>query len=195
MNKHFLRTLVAATLVMGCAAASAQTEQTQQARGYVGIAAGKSHLNGDCVGVVNCDDSGSGWKLYGGYKLSPSMALEVNWVDFGKARSGAAENGRTTTAEIKSRALGVGLAFEGEIVSRVSLLGRFGLANMRSETIDASGAKISSASGSEVKPYAGLGVGFAVTPQVVIHAAWDISNSMNENRRLDLLSLGAAYKF
>lgn len=54
---------------------------------YVGGGFGPSHVNIDCPAILGkCDTSDTGYKVYGGYKLNPSVALEVAYVDFGKAK-------------------------------------------------------------------------------------------------------------
>src|SRR4051812_44677191 len=42
---------------------------------YVGVAAGGTNLDLDCAGAPSCDKSDTGFKLFGGYKLTENIAV------------------------------------------------------------------------------------------------------------------------
>jgi len=63
---------------------------------YLGVGAGgsKTRQPADCstppgIGASSCSigDTGTGWKLFGGYQLNPSLALELAYVDLGKFKT------------------------------------------------------------------------------------------------------------
>ncbi len=68
---------VAGLLTALMAGASAQV--------YVGGTVGVSQLELDCEGATTCDDTGSGSKIYGGYKITPNVSIEAGYINFGKA--------------------------------------------------------------------------------------------------------------
>lgn len=70
---------------------------------------------GALLGNIDCP-SPSGWKVFGGYKVAPNLAVEGSYVDFGEATSdftipgGIVGNAVANPASIKSTATGFGVS-------------------------------------------------------------------------------------
>ena len=89
-----LRAALAATLLLPCAA---QAQAQVQAGGwYAGLAAGQSRTADELVqnreGTITLasdvhtafDATGSAWKVFGGYRVNPYLALEATYADLGR---------------------------------------------------------------------------------------------------------------
>ena len=64
-------------LALGCLPAAAENTGF-----YAGAGIGFSELDAG-GGGISFDDDDTGWKLFGGYDVSPNIAVEVFWVDLG----------------------------------------------------------------------------------------------------------------
>ncbi len=148
---------------------------------YVSVSAGSSTVDA-CDGVANCDDGSSGFKLLGGYKFNPNLAIEGGYFDFGKASAG----GET----LKANGFGVGGAFHHDINSDFNLVGRLGVANMKADDSDSS-------SESSTQLYGGIGLGYKVAPNWSVDAAYDFSKIKLSGEKFDvhLFSVGLTFAF
>lgn len=186
MKKQFL--ILAAALV---AAATAQAQSTSPFYGTVAV--GSSHLNVDCTGVSSCDATDTGAKLIGGYSLGNGLSVEASYFSFGKFR--AADGGIAMSA--KPTALALGLAYEAPLNTDWALIGRLGMAQVRTKISASAGGASGSDSDSKAKLYAGLGVSYAVSPTVKLELALDTTKAeyAGESGNLRLISLGAKFAF
>ena len=149
---------------------------------YVSISAGSSTVDA-CDGVASCDDGSTGFKLLGGYKFNPNLAVEGGYFDFGKASA----PGDT----LKINGFGVGGAFHYDVNSDFGVVARLGVANMK--------AKDSAASVSEssTQLYGGLGLGYKVAPNWSVDAAYDFSKAklLGEKIKAHMFSVGLTFAF
>lgn len=154
---------------------------TSYASPYVSISAGSSTVDA-CNGAANCDDGSTGFKLLGGYKLNPNVAVEGGYFDFGKASSGG--------ATLKANGFGVGGAFHYDVNSDFGVVGRLGVAAMKA---DAS----ASSSESSAQIYGGLGLGYKVAPAWSVDAAYDFSKIEfgNDKFNVHMFSVGVTFAF
>ena len=145
MFKHFSKSLVAATLVVG-AVTAAQAEGAYVG-GSLGVPNYSSRING-----AGGDDGGPAGKLFGGYKLTPNLAVEGGYVDLGHS-DGA--SGRARARGLYADAVGSYMFTPGW-----SVLGSAGLAQMRFTT----------PGGNDTSPAVKVGVGlqYDVTPQAAV---------------------------
>lgn len=140
--------LLAAVLAAAGGAASAQ--------GYAGALIGMSKFNVDCPGYgISCDDSDTGYKVYGGYAVSPNISIELGYTDFGKAS--LSDGGMNESIEAQAISL-VG-AFRTAFNADWTGVGRLGLASVKGKRATNFG---SNASDSSIKFYAGVGLEYAV---------------------------------
>ena len=78
------------------------------AQGYASFAAGQSQHVDTCSGFPSCDESGTAFKVVGGYNITEVLGLEIGYLDFGKAKA----SGFGITAELLVSALTVGGSFK-----------------------------------------------------------------------------------
>lgn len=160
---------------------------------YVGIGAGTTRFDADCSGTSACDNSDTGYKIVGGYKFDETMAAELTYFNLGKATA----TYLGVDAEIKTTAIGLGMAFRGNFGSAWSGVARLGLASVSTDIDVRYGPHAGSDSERTAKVYAGLGLAYAVTSALKIEAAWDFTQTEYEDQkgRVDLLSIGLVYDF
>lgn len=164
-----------------------------QAQVYVGGNVGQAHLGLGCSNGVNCDDSGTSFKLSVGYadEDSPHGAVELSYIGFGKAKSrvGAAN------VDIKSQALVLAGGIHADFTSRFGGIARLGVAAVNSRCLYR-GSRYSD-SQTVGSGYLGLGLDFAFTKNIKAVAALDLTTAecAGERGGLRLLSVGGQYTF
>jgi hypothetical protein len=144
---------------MVAAQASAADETSSDSRIRVGIAVGQVNLQSK--NLADFDETSTGWNLAAGYEFNRYVALELGWLDAGKAVAEyAVAPGVDETDEVESHAwLGTVVA-TWPINDTVSIYGRGGLMSWSSTTrIKLNGAlAIPETKDSGSDPYYGLGV-------------------------------------
>jgi hypothetical protein len=175
---------VAGLLTAMMAGASAQV--------YVGGTVGVSQLELDCTGATTCDDTGSGSKIYGGYKFTPNVGAEVGYINFGKAK--AADSSLAVT--LKSKAMYVAVSGRADMTPNFALSGRLGLANVKA-TGEVSGYLVGSDSESSTKAYLGVAAEYAFTKNFKGVASADFTQTEfgGDSGAVRLFSVGVQYDF
>ena len=185
------RVLLAGAALALSGAVSAQT--------YATISFGSSSIKVDCAGAQTCDKSDTAFKLLGGYKFTPNVAVEAGYMSFGKAK--IRDSG--DSLDVGVTGFGVGVAFHQDLSANWNFVGRLGLAQMKTK-LDASIAGLGSASDSDsnAQLYGGLGVGYKINKQVSIDGAWDFTKGKyNKNGadpgsgNVNALSVGLTFAF
>ncbi|MCH7343839.1 outer membrane beta-barrel protein [Pelomonas sp. CA6] len=181
--------IVAALLATAAAGASAQA--------YVSGAVGVGRTNLDCNGVANCDKTGTAFKLVGGYGFGNNLSAELGYLSFGKAKASDA----TGSIDIKSAGIALGLAYRIPASQAVDFTVRGGIISMKTKLSGRSGNLSGSVSDTNVAPYVGVGVGYALTPAIKLDAGLDLSrskfdkNGLNEKGNVQAFTVGATFAF
>jgi hypothetical protein len=186
MKKHALAALV--TLALSTAA-SAQV--------YGVVSAGVSKHDVDCSGTTTCDDSGTAYKILGGYKFMPNIAGEVGYMSFGKSKAtvGAA------SLDVEVSGFGAGVAFHGDFSPTWTGVARLGLSQVKTKLSASLQGVSASDSDDNANLYGGLGIGYRVTKNATVDAAWDFTrgkyerNGLNESGSVNAFSLGMTFGF
>lgn len=189
-GKHmFKKFMVAAAATVIAASASAE--------GYVGGAFGVSKLDFDCAETLSCDTSDTVWKLYGGYKINPGVAVEAGYVNFGETKYSYAFAGDAVQGKLSASAFTVGVAVHGDMTPKFSAVGRIGLAMVKAELTESLGSLSVSESDTNARVYLGVGVAYAVTPEVKVTADLDFTDVKldGETGNVRALNVGLMYKF
>lgn len=156
---------------------------------YVGGAFGPSHVNMDCPAILgSCDTSDTGYKVYGGYKLNPMVALEVAYIDFGKAKF--------TGGSFATDGFLINAAFRHNFNRELNGVARLGVATLDTKL---SGPRVigGSQTDSSTKLYFGLGLEYAFTKNLKGTVGADFANAefKGDSGSVRLLSIGAQYDF
>ncbi|MET0334851.1 MAG: outer membrane beta-barrel protein [Rhizobacter sp.] len=183
------KTLLALAATFACTLAS-HTALAQSY--YVGIAAGVTNQDVNCSGWSNCDKSDTGFKLYGGFKLSKAIALELGYTDFGSASLSLGG----LRGSYSASALSAGGAFFLPLTPKLTGIGRAGLAYVDG---DYSGGVFGVNGGSEsgIEPYIGFGLAYALTPKLSLTGSFDYMRAdyPRGSGSARLLGLGLSYAF
>src|SRR4249920_3953606 len=76
---------------------------------YGGAEGTATTLSGACNNATgsfsgSCDNTSTGYKVFAGLQLLPLTAVEVGYIDFGKAQASGTLSGSSTSPELKANA-------------------------------------------------------------------------------------------
>lgn len=164
------------------------------AQAYVGLGIGSADIDANCTGAASCDTSNAGGKLFGGFKFAPNLAAELSYFDYGKAK---ASGPGAASGEIKATGWGAGVTYVGEFAPQWLGVARLGVARNKADVSGTVGSFTSADSKTSTQPYGGLGVGYAVSKNLSVDVALDVSRVKyaNEKANVRLLSVGLTYGF
>lgn len=187
-----------ATLVLGSLAAHAQ----QAPNAYVSGSLGVGKQSWSCPSGMSCDKSDTGWKLTLGIKATENIAVEGSYIDFGSAEGTI--SGVDYNLSFRTKAAILAGAYHFNFTPKFAAVGRLGISRTMVDAKESlNGARDADSQGN-TKPYFGLAVNYAVTPQFRIEAAWDATQAEfagnpdvlpRQTKRVDLLSIGGSYAF
>ena len=148
------------------AAAAAQYDTPR--RFYAGASVSHSRAERWCLGASggSCDDTNVAGKVFGGYQLDETFAVEVGYAYLGKFKASPAGGG---SDEAKVQALEASVLATWRFGSNAALFGRFGAyyANVREDTSFAG-----SFSNNNGDLTFGAGVRYDLTPNLAVRAEW-----------------------
>jgi OmpA-OmpF porin, OOP family len=148
---------------------------------YIGGNVGGSNYKGNNVGGAATDRSGTAAKVYGGYQLTPNIALETGYADLGKFKSSA--------GQLEADAIYLDAVGKLPLTNSVSALGRVGVASGKTDGRGGAGrngnAKV------------GAGLEYAIDTNLALRGEWERyrldTNSGKANT--DMYSVGVRYAF
>jgi OOP family OmpA-OmpF porin len=163
---------------------------------YIGGGVGQSEADDACGGISNCDDTDTGWKLFGGYRFTQYVAIEAGYVDFGEY-SGSS-GGISASAE----ATGVTAHVVGTLPlhDRFSLIGRLGTIYSDVD-VKASGFGITIREDDQSFAFAaGVGAEVNITDQFSLRAEYELFKDVGDDNSTGeddvyLASLSAVFRF
>ena len=190
-----------ATLAVPAAArseASDMASSPQMRRGWVGISAGRSHIDGAAAEKLidsgSVDESSTGFKIFGSYQFHRYIGAEAAYVDLGKLSYEGSFAGVPVTGG-KFKLSGIDLSALGivPLSARSMVFAKAGLFVWRAEASDtwAGSAFSSNTSGNDLS--LGLGASFTMTGALALRA--EIEDFRFAGHHARLLSLGLAYGF
>jgi opacity protein-like surface antigen len=100
---------------------------------YGGAEGSATTLSGACNSATNnpsfsgsCDDKGTGWKAFAGLQLIPLTAVEVGYIDFGKAQASGTLGGISTSRELSADAAYLAFVLRATFFDRLTVYGKAG---------------------------------------------------------------------
>lgn len=168
---------------------------------YVGVAGAQSHYDVDCGGAQDCQKNGVGYKMFGGYRINPEIALEGAYVNFGKAEGVVPESGYLVGIEGRSKGLLLDGVYRLALGARISLVGRAGVAVLRNRIKGSIDSVSVAETKTSLRPHIGIGAELALTQNVRFAAAADFTQAeyefrgVSDSTDLRMLSLGIQYSF
>lgn len=178
-----------------CSAMSGAVCGGAMAEVYVGIGAGASYTPIDCTQPYTCHNTDLGSKLYGGFALSPALAIELGYINFGKATTDAHMYGLHAHNEIKAKAVTWALALRAPFSGDWGGVARLGAARVAAKETHT--LLLPDRQRTTTNPYVGLGLEYAFSQQA--KAALMLDTTTGDTGAVDgsifLLSLGLQWGF
>jgi OmpA-OmpF porin, OOP family len=213
-DRSFLLVCLASLAAMSVRPADAQTSPW-----YGGASAGPSAAKIDDAtilagfaaaglpaGTIDHSDRATAYRLFGGYRLLPHLALEGGYFDLGRFgfSAGADASGGTLVGHLQARGLNLDLVGDWPVAGKLSAIGRLGVAEVHSrDAFEQTGSAVLFDSGyahtrSGVGYQAGAGIEYAATP------AWGLrleaqglrfDDPIGRREIVRLISFGLVYRF
>ena len=182
------RHAIAATLALGVGMAA------QAADYYVGANFGASALYVDSPTVSVTDRGVVGFKLLGGVRFNPYIAIEGGWGDLGKSEITVVSGSGPVVGDARVNGAYIDVVGTYEVRPGWSVLGRAGLFNAKAK-VSAPGVPGTSDSDTDFK--FGLGVQYELSKTQFVRGEWESARPdlLGVGARGDLLSLGFGWRF
>jgi len=99
---------------------------------YGGAGGVMTTLSGGCDNAghatfSNCDQGSSGYKAFVGFQLIPLTAIEVGYVDFGKAEGSGVVSGTPRNLSLEADSIYVAGVLRATVLDRVTVFGKLGV--------------------------------------------------------------------
>jgi OmpA-OmpF porin, OOP family len=157
------------------------------------------------TGLSSSDSGGSyQWRLQGGYRFNPYLALEVGYIDFGKADYQAAYSGGSAQGSLKAGGVDMAALLLLPLNDSFSIFGKLGVVDATVKANLQAGAPAASATGdtsvNSVRPLLGLGATYKLTDNVDLRADYDYVSALGSSSKtgtmdVNVFSMGAVYNF
>lgn len=157
------------------------------------------------TGLSSSDSGGSyQWRLQGGYRFNPYLALEVGYIDFGKADYQAAYAGGSAQGSLKAGGVDMAALLLLPLNDSFSIFGKLGVVDATVKANLQAGAPAASATGdtsvNSVRPLLGLGATYKLTDNVDLRADYDYVSALGSSSKtgtmdVNMFSMGAVYNF
>lgn len=199
-QKIKLQCTLAAALSLAAFSASAQVPKSRMAGVYVGGTMGIGAHQWQCNSYINCNRASFSGKAMAGYRMTPGLAAEINYIYFGAVErshdntTAAAAGSNVATDRQTTKAVTLGVNWEVELLHHFTNHLRIGVAFKRRDN------ELSYRNGSSALEktydgslYAGAGLSFRVNEQVRMVSNFDyIIDGKQSNY---LFSVGASADF
>lgn len=192
-----MRKIAISLAALALAATNVQAQSTRAssnaAHNYGLLSLGQGHLNVDCTGVQTCDKNAPGGKAMFGHAFGNGFALEGGYTNFGKFRASQGAVGLNGRPE----ALSLSGAYTANLSPEWGLVGRLGVARVRTKVNAEVGTLTGSSSENSTQPIAGLAVNYALTPSTRVELGVDATRAQIQGERSNvrLVTLGARMAF
>jgi OOP family OmpA-OmpF porin len=162
-------------------------------------------ITSGATGLSSSDSGGSfQWRLQGGYRFSPNLALEAGYIDFGKVDYQANYSGGSAQGSLKAGGVDLAALALLPLNDSFTIFGKLGVVDATVKSNLQAGAPADSASGNtsvnSVRPLLGLGATYKLTDNVDLRADYDYVNGLGSSSKtgkmtVNMFSLGAVYNF
>jgi OOP family OmpA-OmpF porin len=180
--------------------ALAQGSNAQEMGWYIGATIGQSKVKEWCDGLgpgVSCSDTGTAWRVLGGYQVNRNFAAELGYHDLGSV------DASDPSASVKAEANAWELVALGQwpFTNQFSVYGKAGLYRgevKASATVPGFGSGSTSETNTDITY--GVGVRFDLNRNLALRGEWQRYTNMGDNATIgesdvDVLSLGVLWKF
>ncbi len=184
---------------------------------YVGASVGQSKYKDTCNDAAasgfigSCDDSDTGWKLFGGYQFTPNWGVEGFYADLGTTKATGTvvvvvppPTPVAITAEGEATVLGVAVTGTLPLGDKFGVFGKLGFHYWDAKVTGTGGAGgvgvTLSGDDTGTDVMYGLGARYSFTDQLSVRAEWERfkvgdNKNMISEKDVDLYSVGIGYTF
>lgn len=190
------RALSSATLRLLLGVAAATGASAVGAQGFaIGLAAGPDRGRVDCVASFPCDRSSSHVKLTGAWRFADPWDVQLAYFSAGRFQGGdPIPGGGEFGGTFRVDGVGLSAGYRWDVAPGWSAIARLGASSMRTRFAYAN-ALAPDVSRSTVQPLAGIGIGYAITPQVRLGLDYDVTRFKVHTKNGSLHMLGVAAQF
>ena len=199
-----LRFLVAGLLAASALAFSPVAQAQMSTHDwYAGLGVGQGKAKDLCsnagTGLTSCDDTDTGYRIFGGYQINKNFAVEVGYADLGKGSASGPTGGGTATAEWKATTwdfMAVGIL---PINEQFSVLGKLGFTSWSAD-LNVSGAVSGSESANGTDTAYALGVQYDFSNQFGVRGEWMTYSSIGDDATtgqsdVEIVGISALFRF
>ena len=169
------------------------------AQGFLGGGVGQSDIDERIArGLIDegaADGKDTGWKIFGGYMVSPYFGLEFTYVDLGELTYSGTFRGIPVSGG-RLEVTGLNFAFLGSypVAGKLSVLGKLGLFLGEAKFGDTIGGVPSSGSEGTTDISFGFGAAFDFTRNLGMRAEWE-QFRLEDGDSADLFSVSLVLRF
>jgi OmpA-OmpF porin, OOP family len=189
-----IRAIAVTLLVLGGLVAAPQA----MGQFYLGGSVGKSDFDDgnavpDLITSGTVDGSDSGFKIFGGYQFNKNLALELAWVDLGKASySGTFLGAPVTGGSVDTTGLNFSVVGILPLNPSFELFGKIGFFTWEANARDTTGGVPFSGKADGTDVSFGIGASYNINRNLSVRAEWEQFKAVDT---ISLLSLGIVFKF
>lgn len=202
INMNWLR--VDALLLLAGLCAVPAAHAGEDSGGYFGAAIGQASVSDYCsdtggIVVASCDNRDTSFKIFGGYRFTRNVAVEVAYVDLGKYR--ASGSVFAVPFDVNTELTGVTVQAVGIVPfgNEFSLMGRVGAIFWDLKDSGTAGPFSAGSSDRGVDVALGVGAQYKFTPNFGVRADFDyypnLGNSNTGEDTVTAVSIGVVFLF
>jgi opacity protein-like surface antigen len=197
LSTAFASTAAALLMTLG---AAAQAQELTPARAQFGIYGGGTFGLGVTNGLCSapCSNNTYAGKIFGGKRLTPGLAAEVNYLMFGESErvndQARIDAGSAAKEQVRARALTVGINWEVELIQDFTNQIRVGWAFVKQKKRYLSETNVQTSETRRLNaPYIGAGIAFRLTRDIKLMSSADFV--VNGHEGMYLFGVGASAEF
>jgi OOP family OmpA-OmpF porin len=171
-----------AAIALAAAMALPALAQSNASTGpYIGATVGKPDWKADSIGGVSGDSSGTGLKVYGGWRLNPYFGAELSAMRLGRLSG--------TLGDAKADGYGLDAVGYLPLSPDWTAFARAGVANIKTS--------VPGASDRNSVPKFGLGAQYQLGPSTALRGEWERYrlDAFGSKSNTDMYSLGVQFSF
>ncbi|AGF77246.1 OmpA-like transmembrane domain-containing protein [Desulfocapsa sulfexigens DSM 10523] len=196
-----------ATTLLSVSTLAVALEEAPSVKGtdafYMGISAGTSYGRDVCDGLLTCDDSDTGFKVYGGYQFTPVWGVEAFYTDLGEFTGSSLVSVYpqflSVSANASASGMGAVATASWPIGDSFALFSKLGFLYWSVESSASGGGYAVSIDDDGFGLALGLGARYSFTDNFGVRAGWDWytvgDDSTTGESDVDLFSAGIFVSF
>ncbi|MBC3936615.1 outer membrane beta-barrel protein [Undibacterium rugosum] len=192
LNNKLLRAVCVAAGLLMSAAASAQV--------YVGATVGKSQWRNDCNGTSMCSNTSDTYKVFGGYNINSTFALEGSYYSLGATERSVQNQFGSYYHKLKASAFELSGIAKYDLTNELTGFAKLGVATIKEEnavdnTYLGFGRSAGTFSQNSTQPVLGLGLTYKLSKELSLRGELETRKVKYGSKSVSNLSVGLQYAF